>query len=122
MRVAWERAEAPIPRSALITGGFHNRRCFSPWGAPLQIRTPVVQNWLGDFGTILIDYSVPISIALAIPVMLAIGIGMERGLIKHFYKRSHAEQILVTFGLAIVLQEIVKAFYGANPIPQPTPQ
>jgi branched-chain amino acid transport system permease protein len=94
----------------------------SPWGAPLQVRTPVVQNWLGDFGAFLIDYSVPISIGLAIPVMLVIGIGMERGLIKHFYKRSHAEQILVTFGLAIVLQEIVKAFYGANPIPQPMPK
>ncbi len=57
----------------------------------------------------LIDYSVPLSILLAIPVMLLIGLAMERGLIKHFYKRPHAEQILVTFGLAIVLQEIVKA-------------
>jgi branched-subunit amino acid ABC-type transport system permease component len=46
---------------------------------------------------------------------------MERGLIRHFYKRSHAEQILVTFGLAIVLQEIIKAFFGANPIPTPAP-
>ena len=53
--------------------------------------------------------------------MLVIGIAMERGLIKHFYKRSHAEQILVTFGLAIVLQEIVKSFFGANPVPQPIP-
>ena len=32
---------------------------------------------------------------------LLVGIGLERGIIKHFYKRSHAEQILVTFGLAI---------------------
>jgi branched-subunit amino acid ABC-type transport system permease component len=53
--------------------------------------------------------------------MLVIGIAMERGLIKHFYKRTHAEQILVTFGLAIVLQEIVKSFFGANPYPQPIP-
>jgi len=44
-----------------------------------------------------------------------------RSLIKHFYKRPHADQILVTFGLAIVLQEIVKAWFGANPIPQPAP-
>ena len=69
----------------------------------------------------LIDYSVPLSILLAIPVMLLIGLAMERGLIKHFYKRPHADQILVTFGLAIVLQEIIKAFFGANPIPQPAP-
>ena len=46
---------------------------------------------------------------------------MERGLIKFFYKRPHADQILVTFGLAIVLQELIKAFYGANPIPTPAP-
>src|SRR5690606_7875797 len=93
----------------------------SPWGAPVEVRTPVVQEWFGDFGAILVDYSVPISLLLAVPLMLAIGIAMERGLIKHFYKRSHAEQILVTFGLAIVLQEIVKSLFGANPVPQPTP-
>jgi len=93
----------------------------SPWGAPVEVRTPVVQEWFGDFGAILVDYSVPISLLIAVPLMLAIGIAMERGLIKHFYKRSHAEQILVTFGLAIVLQEIVKSLFGANPVPQPTP-
>jgi branched-subunit amino acid ABC-type transport system permease component len=94
----------------------------TPWGQPVEIKTPIVQNWFGDFGAMLVDYSVPISILLAIPVMLLIGLVMERGLIKHFYKRTHAEQILVTFGLAIVLQEIVKSIFGPNPIPQPMPQ
>lgn len=93
----------------------------TPWGAPVEVRTPLVQNWLGDFGAIIVDYSVPISLLFAVPTMLLIGIAMERGLIKHFYKRTHAEQILVTFGLAIVLQEVVKAFFGANPYPQPIP-
>ncbi|GAB4394007.1 MAG: hypothetical protein Tsb0032_15600 [Kiloniellaceae bacterium] len=82
---------------------------------------PYLEIWLGDTGTAIIDYSVPLAILLAIPVMLLIGLAMERGLIRFFYKRSHAEQILVTFGLAIVLQEIIKAFFGANPIPQPAP-
>lgn len=91
------------------------------WGSPLEIRVPYIKSWLGDFGTLLLDYSVPISILFAIPFMLLIGIVMERGLIKHFYSRTHAEQILVTFGLAIVLQEIVRSFFGANPIPQPAP-
>ena len=93
----------------------------TPWGTPLEIRTPYIQDWFGDFGLILIDYSVPISLLLVIPFMLLIGLAMERGLIKHFYKRSHAEQILVTFGLAIVVQEIIKANFGANPIPQAAP-
>ncbi len=91
------------------------------WGTPLEIREPYVEAWFGDFGSFLVDFSVPISILAAIPVMLLIGVAMERGLIKHFYKRPHAEQILVTFGLAIVLQEIVKSVYGANPIPQAAP-
>jgi branched-chain amino acid transport system permease protein len=69
----------------------------------------------------MIDWSVPLSILFAIPVMILVGC-MERGLIKYFYKRPHADQILVTFGLAIVLQEIVKYFFGANPIPTPAPE
>jgi branched-chain amino acid transport system permease protein len=82
---------------------------------------PYLQLWFGDAGEKLIDYAVPLAILLTIPVMLAIGVALERGLIKHFYRRPHSEQILVTFGLAIVLQEIVKAYFGANPIPTPAP-
>ena len=83
--------------------------------------TPYLEIWWGDTGAAIIDYAVPISILVAIPVMLLIGLAMERGLIKHFYKRGDADQILVTFGLAIIIQEIVKANYGANPIPTPAP-
>ncbi|SFE31037.1 amino acid/amide ABC transporter membrane protein 1, HAAT family [Sulfitobacter brevis] len=91
-------------------------------GRPLEIKTPYVESWFGpETGSLIIDWSVPLAILFAIPVMLFIGYVMERGLIKHFYKRPHADQILVTFGLAIVLQEIIKYFYGANPIPTPAP-
>ena len=91
-------------------------------GKPLKVETPYVEAWFGpEFGGTIIDWSVPLAILLAIPVMLAIGFIMERGLIKHFYNRPHADQILVTFGLAIVLQEIIKAWFGANPIQTPPP-
>jgi branched-subunit amino acid ABC-type transport system permease component len=83
---------------------------------------PYLELWLGETGKTIIDWSVPISILFAIPFMLMVGLVMERGLIRHFYRRPHADQILVTFGLAIVIQEIVKAYYGANPIPQPSPE
>ncbi len=82
---------------------------------------PYLEIWWGDIGTTIIDYAVPISILAAIPLMLLIGLSMERGLIRFFYKRTHAEQILVTFGLAIVIQELIKANFGANPIPTPAP-
>ena len=91
------------------------------WGTAMEIRTPYVEIWFGDVGSMLIEYSVPLSVLFAIPVMLIIGVVMERGLIKHFYNRPHADQILVTFGLAIVLQEIIKHYFGANPIPQTAP-
>ncbi|MEK9705262.1 MAG: branched-chain amino acid ABC transporter permease, partial [Paracoccaceae bacterium] len=92
-------------------------------GNPLKVEVPYVNDWFGEAtGQAIIDWSVPLSILFAIPVMIAIGVIMERGLIKHFYKRPHADQILVTFGLAIVLQEIVKYYYGANQIPTPAPE
>jgi len=91
-------------------------------GNPLKVSVPYVERWFGQgVGDWVIDWAVPLSILLAIPVMLLIGFAMERGLIKHFYKRPHADQILVTFGLAIVLQELVKYFFGANPIQTPAP-
>ncbi|RFP85647.1 branched-chain amino acid ABC transporter permease [Rhodobacteraceae bacterium 63075] len=92
-------------------------------GEPLEVQVPYVHDWFGvAAGNTLIDWAVPLAILFSIPIMLAVGYIMERGLIKHFYSRPHADQILVTFGLAIVLQEVIKYFYGANPIPTPAPE
>ena len=91
-------------------------------GNPQMRDVPYIYEIFGEsLGAGIIDWAVPLSILFAIPVMILIGVIMERGLIKHFYKRPHADQILVTFGLAIVLQEIIKYYYGANPIPTPAP-
>lgn len=91
-------------------------------GNPLKVKVPYAESWFGpEVGAAIIDWSVPLAILVAIPVMLILGFVMERGLIKHFYKRPHADQILVTFGLAIVLQELIKYFFGANPIQTPAP-
>jgi branched-chain amino acid transport system permease protein len=91
-------------------------------GNPLQVQVPYLHEWFGpETGAAIIQWSVPLAILFSIPIMIAIGFIMERGLIKHFYKRPHADQILVTFGLAIVLQEIIKYFFGANPIQTPAP-
>ncbi|MBY6091562.1 branched-chain amino acid ABC transporter permease [Pseudooceanicola sp. 502str34] len=91
-------------------------------GNPLKVKTPYLVDWFGpEVGASLIDWAVPLSILFSIPIMIGIGFAMERGLIKHFYKRPHADQILVTFGLAIVMQELIKHYYGANPIQTPAP-
>jgi len=91
-------------------------------GNPLKVQVPYLEGWFGpDVGAWLIDWSVPLAILFSIPIMVLIGFAMERGLIKYFYKRPHADQILVTFGLAIVIQEIVKYYFGANPIQTEAP-
>ncbi|MGR3452678.1 branched-chain amino acid ABC transporter permease [Pseudooceanicola sp.] len=91
-------------------------------GNPAKVQTPYAEDWFGpEMGAAIVDWSVPLAILFAIPIMALIGYVMERGLIKHFYKRPHADQILVTFGLAIVLQELIKHYYGANPIQTPAP-
>ena len=91
-------------------------------GNPLKVETPYIESWFGpEFGGAMIEWSVPLAILFSIPIMIAVGLIMERGLIKHFYNRPHADQILVTFGLAIILQEVVRHFDGANPIKTPAP-
>ncbi|TCT35481.1 branched-chain amino acid ABC transporter permease [Martelella mediterranea] len=105
--------------NALLTWPIQPPKAEGALFAPRPV--PYMEYAFGDFGAALINWSVPLSILLAIPVMLLIGLVMERGLIRFFYKRPHADQILVTFGLAIVLQEIIKKIYGANPVPQAAP-
>ena len=58
-----------------------------------------------------------LTLILVPPILFVIGVLLERGLIQRFYDRPHTDQILVTFGLAIVLQELLKWVFGANNIP-----
>ena len=59
-------------------------------------------------------------IAGSLFVML-VGVAIERGIIRHFYNRPHEDQILVTFGLGIVLVEAVRFFFGglSKSVPPP---
>ncbi|MGB3276147.1 MAG: branched-chain amino acid ABC transporter permease [Castellaniella sp.] len=45
-------------------------------------------------------------------VALACGLVIERGLMRKFYSRPPEDQILVTFGLSIILIEIIRGIYG----------
>jgi len=57
-----------------------------------------------------------IGVFVAIIFMALVAWATERGIIRFFYRRPHAEQILVTFGLAVVIGEIVRAMVGASGI------
>jgi branched-chain amino acid transport system permease protein len=59
---------------------------------------------------------------IATPLLLfALGIAMERGLMRLFYRRAHTDQILVTFGLALVLQELARWLFGGTAKPYAPP-
>src|SRR5262252_5972804 len=45
--------------------------------------------------------------------MMIVGVIVERSIIRHFYHRPHEDQLLVTFGLAIVFVEAVRFFFGS---------
>ena len=80
-------------------------------GNPLKVKTPYVIEWFGEAaGMAILNWTVPLAILVAIPFMMFVGWAMERGLIKHFYHRPHADQILVTLprglmGRAGVMEE-----------------
>jgi branched-chain amino acid transport system permease protein len=58
-----------------------------------------------------------LAILLVPPLLFVFGLLMERGVIRLFYDRPHTDQILVTFGVALVIQELLRWIFGANNIP-----
>jgi branched-chain amino acid transport system permease protein len=54
--------------------------------------------------------------------VMVVGVAMERGIIRYFYGRPHEDQLLVTFGLGIVLVELVRFFFGSlsKTVPPPS--
>ncbi|WGS23275.1 MULTISPECIES: branched-chain amino acid ABC transporter permease [unclassified Bradyrhizobium] len=53
--------------------------------------------------------------------LLAFGFALERGLIRLYYDRPHEDQILVTFGLAIMMIEAVHYVFGGESQRVPVP-
>lgn len=53
--------------------------------------------------------------------VMVVGVVMERVIIRHFYSRPNEDQILVTFGLAIVFVELVRFAFGSLSKTIPTP-
>jgi branched-chain amino acid transport system permease protein len=53
--------------------------------------------------------------------LLIVGVLLERIVIRHFYHRPHEDQLLVTFGLAIVMVEGVRFFFSSMSKTVPPP-
>ncbi len=58
-----------------------------------------------------------------VPIFVfALGLLMERLVARPFYDRPDTDQILVTFGLAIIVQELFRLLFGSNSLPFNQPQ
>jgi urea transport system permease protein len=75
--------------------------------------TFVVQEWIRANNPALFDYSLFIAIPLAFLITGAIGVLVERVIIRHLYGRP-PETLLATFGLSLILQQAVRSLFGAN--------
>lgn len=71
---------------------------------------------------VILQYTQSFGLAIAIGClfMLVLGFVLER-LIRLFYDRPHEDQILVTYGIGIVLVEAVRAGFGGNSQRVPLP-
>ena len=62
-----------------------------------------------------------LSVLIAVAITSALGMAMEIAILRPFYARTHLEQVLVTFGLILVLNEITRLIWGPIPVPMPLP-
>jgi len=62
-----------------------------------------------------------VALLLGALVLLVVGLATERGLIRFYYNRPKEDQILVTFGLGIMMVEAVRYFFGGLSQPVPLP-
>jgi branched-chain amino acid transport system permease protein len=68
-----------------------------------------------------LTHSFVIAVVAGALVSLVVGLIIERGLVRLFYGRPPEDQILVTFGVAIILVEIVRGIFGGVSLSVPTP-
>ncbi|MGC1694587.1 MAG: branched-chain amino acid ABC transporter permease [Pseudolabrys sp.] len=57
-------------------------------------------------------HSFILAVTAGAAALLLLGVAVERGLIRYYYRRPHEDQILATFGLGIILVEAMRAWFG----------
>ncbi|MDB5641454.1 MAG: transporter permease protein precursor [Hyphomicrobiales bacterium] len=75
--------------------------------------TFVVQEWARTSHPAMLNYALFIAIPLAFLFTAAVGILIERLVIRHLYGRP-LETLLATFGISLILQQAVRTIFGAN--------
>ena len=83
--------------------------------------TYVVQQVLHAWLPGALPWSILISVPAAFLVSGVIGMALERGLIRHLYGRP-LETLLMTWGLSMILQQVVRLIFGATNRPVESPK
>jgi branched-chain amino acid transport system permease protein len=65
--------------------------------------------------------NVALGVLAALAVTAAVGFILERLLLRHLYGRSHLDQVLVTYGVVLVVNELVRILYGPVPLAMSVP-
>ncbi|WP_396610276.1 branched-chain amino acid ABC transporter permease [Haloferax sp. S1W] len=79
-----------------------------------------LQEW--GFTSFGLDWGFFAALVMVPLVVFVVGLLMERFLARSFYDRPDTDQILVTFGLAIVVQELFRVLFGSNSLPFEQPE
>ncbi len=62
-----------------------------------------------------------LAILLGLPIAVALGFLFERLFISRLYDRDHLDQVLLTFGIILILNEVQSIIWGDNPHGVPVP-
>lgn len=60
--------------------------------------------WVGQFW---------LGVLLAVMVCVVLGVALEYVLVRHLYQRDHMEQVLVSFGIILIANEVVRLLFGS---------
>ncbi len=63
-----------------------------------------------------------LALLVGIPLAFAFGAAIEWLFIRHLYARDHLQQVLLTFGLILIFNELQRIFWGPQPHSVPVPK
>ena len=73
--------------------------------------------WLGGLtGNLLL------AVLIALPIAFAVGLVVERFAVSFLYERSHLDQVLLTYGLILVFNELQRILWGSDVHAVPVPE
>jgi branched-chain amino acid transport system permease protein len=62
-----------------------------------------------------------LGLLIGVPLAFALGLAVEWLFIRHLYGRDHLQQVLLTFALILVFNEVQQAVWGSKPLSIPAP-